>query len=162
MRREPGTGNREPESTEPAHGEWSLQDEGCLFVMGFGEDGSRSVRDHRDLDVWKLSLSFATEIYQATSKFPSDEKFGLTSQLRRAAVSIPTNISEGYGRETSGSYIQFLRIAQGSAKEIQTLLELSHRLGMLKAAERDALDSFNERLLQMLFRLIRAIERTRR
>ena len=103
MKREPGTGNREPGSTVSAIEEWSPRAEGCTFATGFGEDGPGSIRDHRDLDVWKLSMSFATEIYQATLKFPSDEKFGLTSQLRRAAVSIPTNISEGYGRETSGS-----------------------------------------------------------
>jgi len=140
--REPGTGNREPDRAESA----------------FAEDG-RSLTDHRDLDVWKLSMSFATDVYKTTAAFPADEKFGLVSQLRRAAVSIPTNIAEGNGRETSGSYLQFLRIAQGSAKELQTLIELSSRLGLLDRTSEKGLGETLERIAQMLFRLIRAIER---
>lgn len=154
--REPGTGNREPDvalgdSTDNLNRESEFAEDDC----------ARPITDHRDLDVWKLSMSFATEIYRITEDFPDGERYGLISQLRRASVSIPTNIAEGYGRETSGSYVQFLRVAQGSAKELQTLIELSSRLNLLSAADKAALEKSVDRITMMLFRLIRAIERNK-
>lgn len=84
---------------------------------------------HKDLDVWKISMDFVVDIYKLTRSFPKDEKYGLTSQLRRAAVSIPSNIAEGAGRKGGKEYIQFLYIALGSLAELDTQLILAERLG---------------------------------
>jgi four helix bundle protein len=76
------------------------------------DDGQ--IRSYRDLRVWKEAMELAAECYQTTRAFPREEMFGMTSQIRRAAASIPANIAEGYGRESAGSYVQFLKNAQGS------------------------------------------------
>src|SRR4030066_493381 len=80
------------------------------------------VKTHKDLIVWQKSVAFVTDIYRFTRSLPDDEKFGIISQLRRAAVSIPANISEGASRHSTKEYIQFLYISLGSASEIETLL----------------------------------------
>ena len=84
---------------------------------------------HEDLDVWKLSMNLVVDIYTLTKSFPSDEKFGLISQLRRAAVSVPSNIAEGAARKSDKENLQFLYIALGSIAEIETQLLISERLG---------------------------------
>ncbi len=83
---------------------------------------------HKDLNVWKGGIKLTSAIYQLTSKLPREEQFGLQSQLRRAAVSIPTNISEGSARQQTKEFIRFLRIASGSLAEIETLLIISCEL----------------------------------
>lgn len=80
------------------------------------------MQTHKDLIVWKDSMQFVKEIYAATAKFPKDEMYGLVSQLRRAVVSIPVNISEGAARHSKKEYIQFLYISLGSISEVETLL----------------------------------------
>jgi four helix bundle protein len=85
------------------------------------------VRSYRDLIVWQESMNLAEACYQLTMTFPKEELYGMTSQIRRSAALIPANISEGYGREYRAEYIQFLRIAQGSLKELETHLLLSSR-----------------------------------
>jgi four helix bundle protein len=129
-------------------------------MLGFSEDETRGpIVDYRDLDVWKSSMTLAVVVYKHTATFPIDERFGLTSQMRRAATSVPANIAEGYGRETPGAYIQFLRIAQGSTKELETLIELSTQLGFLEADRRQELGARINSISKMLRALIRAIER---
>lgn len=88
-------------------------------------------KPHKNLDAWKLSFEFTKEIYSATASFPSDEKFGLISQLRRASVSLPTNIAEGAGRKSTKEFINFLSITIGSVAELDTLLLLSKELKYL-------------------------------
>lgn len=105
---------------------------------GFSEDGE-NMRDHRDLEVWRRAMSLSVSVYDATKAFPREEMFGLTSQTRRASVSIPANITEGYGRNSTGAYSQFLRIALGSARELGTLIDLSTRLGYFEASAAAAL-----------------------
>ena len=83
---------------------------------------------HKDLDVWKLSIQLVKDIYQLTSKFPSEEKFGLTAQIRRSAVSVPSNISEGAARNSNKDYVRFLYIALGSLSEIETQLIIAKEL----------------------------------
>lgn len=83
---------------------------------------------HKDLDVWQLSMEFVVDVYKLTQSFPNEEKFGLVSQIRRAAISIPSNIAEGAGRKSNKENIQFLHIALGSIAELDTQLILSEKL----------------------------------
>lgn len=85
--------------------------------------------DYKDLEVWKKSIEMVAEIYKLSRSFPESEKFGLTNQMRRAAVSIPSNIAEGSARHHSKDFIHFLRISDGSAAELETQLMISRKLG---------------------------------
>lgn len=89
----------------------------------------------KEIKVWKKALDLAEAIYEATASFPKEEMYGLTSQMRRSAVSVASNISEGAGRNSKGEFIHFLGIAQGSAYELQTQLVLSNRLSLLNEEE---------------------------
>jgi four helix bundle protein len=93
------------------------------------------MRSHTKLDAWKRSTDFAVDIYRMTDGFPKDEKYGLTSQLRRAAVSIPANIAEGAARNSIKEFRRFLSNAQGSASELETELLIAFRLGYLTREE---------------------------
>ncbi|HEX8845332.1 MAG TPA: four helix bundle protein [Pyrinomonadaceae bacterium] len=90
------------------------------------------MRPHEKLDVWNKAIAFVVDVYKITESFPKDEKFGLTSQVRRAAVSVPANIAEGAGRNSSKEFAHFLSNAQGSASEVETELLIAHRLGYLE------------------------------
>lgn len=90
------------------------------------------MRPHHSLDAWKRSIDFVVEIYKVTDGFPKEERFGLTSQIRRAAVSIPANIAEGAARKSDKEFLQFLSIAQGSASEVETEILIAYRLGFLE------------------------------
>ena len=90
---------------------------------------------YKEPDVWQLSMDLVVELYRVTASFPDEEKFGLTSQIRRAAVSVPANIAEGYGRRTPRSYSHFLRIAKGSVNELETLLIVATELGFLEKVD---------------------------
>ncbi|HMF55119.1 MAG TPA: four helix bundle protein [Pyrinomonadaceae bacterium] len=89
------------------------------------------MRPHEKLDVWKRAVDFVVVVYKATEMFPKEEKFGLTSQIRRAAVSIPANIAEGAARSSAKEFIYFLSNAQGSASELATEMLIAQRLGYL-------------------------------
>ena len=91
------------------------------------------IRGYRDLVVWQRAMQIAEQTYLLSRSFPREEQFGLTSQTRRAAVSIAANIGEGYGRGTRPAYASFVRIAQGSLKELETHLMLAERVGATKA-----------------------------
>ena len=97
------------------------------------------MRDHRKLKAFELADALVLEVYRATKSFPKDELYGLTSQLRRAAVSVPTNIVEGCGRGTPKEYLHFLRVAFASLREVGYLLDLAHRLGYLSAEHNESL-----------------------
>ena len=90
---------------------------------------------HKDLDVYKLSLNLVEEIYTLTKSFPASENFGLTSQLRRAAVSLPSNIAEGASRASTKDFIRFLNISSGSLAEIETQLVIAERIGYITFKE---------------------------
>jgi four helix bundle protein len=86
------------------------------------------MKDHKELDVWQMGMNFVVLIYDLTKGFPKEEMYGLTSQLRRSAVSIPSNIAEGAARNTDKEFLQFLHIAQGSAAEAETQILIAQRL----------------------------------
>jgi four helix bundle protein len=89
------------------------------------------IRTHRDLDIWKKSIVLVKDIYLITGTFPREEKFGIIQQMRRSAVSVPSNISEGAGRRSKKEFIHFLSIAQGSLTELETQLIISKELGYI-------------------------------
>jgi four helix bundle protein len=107
---------------------------------------------HRDLAAWREAMTLVEMIYKDTDSFPSKETYGLTAQIRRAAISVPANIAEGAARNSSGELMQFLGIACGSLAELETHLELAVRLGYLKA---DAVAIDKMRRVGMLVRLLR-------
>lgn len=112
----------------------------------------------RDLKVWQAAMELAEDSYRLTRGFPKEEMFGMVSQIRRAAVSIAANIAEGHGRENTGSFIQFLRISQGSLKELETHLILSTRV---KFTHMDVIEMSLQRcesLGKMLRSLIRSLQ----
>ena len=94
-----------------------------------------SIRNFRDLRVWQVAMDLVEQIYRSTAGFPRQETFGLTAQMRRAAVSIPSNIAEGHTREHRGEYLHHLSIAQGSLAELQTHLEIANRLKYCSAKQ---------------------------
>ena len=87
------------------------------------------MKNYRDLIVWQKAMELVTKIYHHTKSFPGEERYGLTLQLRRSSVSLPSNMAEGYGRNSTQDYIRFLRIANGSLFELQTQLEIAFNLG---------------------------------
>lgn len=117
------------------------------------------MKSYRDLLVWQAAIAVALESYSLTRNFPNSEMYGLTSQIRRSSTSIAANIAEGYGREQRGSFIQFLRIAQGSLKELETHVIVA---GKLKFADEPIIDRMlgqTDELGKMLHALIRSIQR---
>ena len=103
-------------------------------------------------------MSLAVDCYEVTKSFPRAEAFGLTSQVRRSAASIAANIAEGHGRESTGSFVQFLRNAQGSLKELETHLILSHRVGFLDLPRAEVLLNQCDEIGRMLRALIRKLQ----
>ena len=115
------------------------------------------IRSYRDLRVWEKGMDLAEACYSITKEFPKEEMYGMTSQIRRAAASIPANISEGYGREYRAEYVQFLRIAQGSLKELETHLILSVRVKLTTSQAVNPILTECESLGKMLRSLIRSL-----
>jgi len=116
------------------------------------------MKTYRDLMVWRKGIDFVTEIYRATKNFPQSEIYGLTSQLRRAAISIPSDIAEGYGRYSTLDYVRFLRMAVGSLFESQTHLEIAKNLGYLENVAADKLGEMSREIERMISSLIKKLE----
>jgi four helix bundle protein len=119
---------------------------------------SEKLKSYKELKVWQRSYQLCLEIYKITKGFPDEEKYGLTSQLRRAAVSVPSNVSEGYGRKTTPEYIQFLYIAYGSVCEIETQILLSGDLGYISNGRLEMLKEGIREVERMLKASIRSLE----
>ena len=113
----------------------------------------RKSRSFKDLEVWKLSISLVEDIYKATSKFPASENYGLIQQIRRAAVSIPSNIAEGQFRNSSKEFRQFLAIALGSSAELETQIIIANKVGYLSMEKCDPLLNNLEIIMKMLRKL---------
>jgi four helix bundle protein len=114
-------------------------------------------RSHKDLDVWKKAVCLVVDLYKLTKRFPNDERFGLTAQIRRAASSVPANIAEGWGRGSTTEYIHFLKIARGSLTELETHLIVSGELGYINQAESARFETSISDVGKMLNRLISAL-----
>ena len=109
---------------------------------------------HKNMDVWRLSMDLVANVYEITSKYPVEERYGLAQQMRRAAISIPSNIAEGAARKSSKEFIQFLYISLGSLSELETQLEISEKLHLITSDLGPVYISLN-RVRQMLLGLIR-------
>jgi four helix bundle protein len=114
-------------------------------------------RNHERLEAFKVADHLATLVYRVTRAFPRDERFGLTSQLRRAAVSIPTNIVEGSARRTHREYVQFINVALGSAAETLYLIQLAQRLELVTIGNLEDCETCARRTVQILQKLLNAL-----
>jgi four helix bundle protein len=120
------------------------------------------IRDFKDLRVWQYGMDLVDRVYRVTKRFPEDERWALTLQLRRASVSIPANIAEGYGRQMSGNYRYHLGVARGSVREVETLMLIGARLGYVDATQSAEIQGLVDGLSGMLTNLIKAIGSSRR
>jgi four helix bundle protein len=122
---------------------------------------NEKITSFRDLAAWKKARSLVKDVYQATRTFPRDETYGLTNQIRRAAVSVPSNIAEGYGRGALNDYIRFLQMARGSLFELQTQLLLAGDLDYLDEDKVEGLTSQTEEVRRILQGLIASLVKLR-
>jgi four helix bundle protein len=118
-----------------------------------------TIRDFTDLRVWQKGMELTTAIYAATRRFPQDERFGLTSQLRRCAVSVPSNIAEGHSRNQHGEFLRFLLIARGSLGEMKTQLWIANAEGMLDDVAMQRLVGEADSLMRQISALHSALEK---
>ena len=121
------------------------------------EEYSTEWHSHRNLRVWQRGVALAEAVYEATARFPASEAFGLTSQMRRAAVSVPANIAEGHARGTTGEFARSLRTSRGSLAELDTHIEIARRRRYLAAPVADALARRVEELRVMVNLLSRSV-----
>lgn len=121
-------------------------------------DGASQGNGFRDLRVWQLAVDLSVAVYRATKGFPKDELFGLVSQMRRAAVSVPSNIAEGYGRCSAGDLRRFLLIARGSLAELSTQMEIARRLGLLSQETHPELFRLMDDVARLLNGFIRSVQ----
>ena len=119
------------------------------------------MRPHHRLEAWSKALELVTAVYQHTDRFPKDEKFGLTSQIRRAAISIPANVAGGAARRSPKEFVYFLSNSQGSASELETELIIAHRLGYLDETTFSQLIESLERISRLITGLTRHVEKTK-
>jgi four helix bundle protein len=119
--------------------------------------GTKGHKSYRDLKVWQRSIQLSVAVYRFTGEFPKAETYGLTSQLRRAAVSVASNIAEGYGRASKGEFRQFIGMARGSILELQTQLEIAKQLGFGSESLRSAAEGLAEETGKMTWALMQKL-----
>ena len=120
------------------------------------------IQSYRELEVWKKSMKVVTEVYRITRSFPREELYALTSQLRRAAISIPSNIAEGWGRNSTKEYMQFLRIARGSLLELETQLTISQNLAYLNTSVLQSMLQITAEVNKMINAMINKLGKTKK
>lgn len=120
------------------------------------------MKSYQDLIVWRKGIDLVEEIYSLTMYLPNSEKFGLIPQMRRSAISIPANIAEGWGRKSTGNFIQYLNISSGSLAELMTQLEIVKRLKLVDISEITKSESLGIEISKMLFVLIKNLEKRTR
>jgi four helix bundle protein len=116
----------------------------------------KTVATHKDLEVWRKAMDLAAQVYSLAARFPKEELYGLTSQIRRSAVSIPSNIAEDAARHSRKEFIQFLHIASGSVAELETQLLLAIRMGFISG---DSIISHIEEVRKLLLGLLRSLKK---
>ena len=116
-----------------------------------------SIRSFRDLIAWQKAMDLCEEVYQVSRRFPDTERFGLVAQIRRAAVSVPSNIAEGYGRNRQRDYVRFLEVARGSLCEVETQLLLARRLALASDQEVAAVVALAHEVERIISALARAV-----
>jgi four helix bundle protein len=116
------------------------------------------VTSYRDLKIWQRAITLSVECYRITEDMPKSETYGLTSQIRRASVSVAANIAEGYGRDSTGNYVQFLKVSQGSLKELETHFIIASRIGYLEFGKVEGLLESCDELGKMPRSYIRSIQ----
>jgi four helix bundle protein len=117
----------------------------------------KAIESYKDLLVWQRSIQMTVALYRLTQSFPTEERYGLVSQLRRAAVSVASNIAEGYGRLSTGEYKQFLGMARGSNSEVQTQLVIASELGYGEAQLLKQVDGLSQEVAKMLVSLLQKL-----
>lgn len=120
------------------------------------------MKSYQDLIVWRKGIDLVEEIYSLTMYLPNSEKYGLIPQMRRSAISIPANIAEGWGRKSTGNFIQYLNISSGSLAELMTQLEIIKRLKLVDISEITKSESLGIEISKMLFVLIKNLEKRAR
>lgn len=116
-------------------------------------------KPHKKLEVWKKAVNLAVKIYKLTSNYPTEEKYGLVSQMRRSAISISSNIAEGAARRSKNEYLQFLYISRGSISELDTQIEISNLLGYIKETDKEGVSNLIEEVDKMLQGLINSLKK---
>jgi four helix bundle protein len=116
-------------------------------------------KPHKNLDVWKKSIDLVQQIYELTKTFPKNEDYSLTSQMRRSATSVPSNIAEGAARQTKKEFMQFLHMAQGSLSELDTQIEIAKRLGYVKENHSSEIALLMQDIDKMLTGLIKSLRK---
>ena len=124
-----------------------------------GQPSEITIRSYKDLVDWQKAMDVGVSCYQLTARFPKDEVYGLAAQIRRAAASVAANVAEGHGRENTSSFIQFLRVGQGSLKELETHLMLAERVGIVPKTSTEPLLTECESIGRMLRSLIRSLQK---
>jgi four helix bundle protein len=118
------------------------------------------MKTHKDLEVWQTAIDLAKEVYETTKTYPKEEMFGLVSQMRRCAASIPSNIAEGAARNGKEEFLQFLRIALGSLSELDTQIEISRATGIGDKSQLERLQEKTTRVKMMTNGLVRSLRRS--
>jgi len=113
---------------------------------------------YKRLNAWHKALDLVVQVYRVTAIFPTEERYGLVQQMRRAAVSVPANLAEGSSRSSTKDYLRFVEIATGSLYEVRTYIELATRLGYLTVDEAHTVDSAADEIAAMLYKLVRSLE----
>jgi four helix bundle protein len=128
-------------------------------ATGYNVEMNQGTQNYKDLLVWQKAIVLAKGIYQLTQGFPTEEKFGLVSQMRRAAVSIPSNLAEGQARHTTGEFVQFISHAEGSSAELDTQLILAVEFGFCKKRTATPIYELIDEIRRMLNALRRSVSR---
>jgi four helix bundle protein len=122
------------------------------------EKKTTAIRSYKDLNVWKASMELVCEVYEVTRNFPDTERYGLTSQMRRCAISVPSNIAEGWSRNSARSFISYLNIAAGSMSELLTQLEIANRIHYISQEKMTGCEVKGIQISKMIYMLIKKIE----
>jgi len=131
-----------------------------MLNLAFSGSGGMDGKAYRQLEVWQIGMELASAVYELTAQFPEEEKYGLVSQMRRASVSIPANIAEGYGRDHRGDYLRFLSVARGSLMELETHIILAVKLSLVQRRDVRNCWQLAQRVGSMLTKLTQSLKKT--